>query len=205
MNQCQRGNEVPGNVKYHQGNNSCKDLHHLWCQDGMKKRMQDSEKWSPLSNLRMQLCQKEGIIFPDGKQSLLSLSKTFQSHSQKHSLKDSDIVVWYVSKAVSFLFLFTQWTDTYCRELYHHAVFPQPNKFCSQGSLSLNASLSSKCFFCPQSLAYCLPIGKSYDDSQKEINTPKENSRYESQVSKDKEGETFNKHRESFSVLLIIK
>ena len=151
------------------------------------------------------MCQREGIIFPDGKQPLLSLSKTFQSHSQKHSLKDSELVVRYVTKAVSFLFLFTQWTDTYCRELYHHAVFPRPNQFCSQGSLSLNASLSRKCFFCPQSLAHCLPIAKSYDDSQKEIKTPKENSRHVSQVPKDKEGEMFNKHKESLSVLLIIK
>lgn len=84
---------------------------------------------------------------------MLSLNKTFQSHSQKHSLKDSETVV-YVTKAVSFLFPFTQWTDIYWRELCYQAVLPQPNKFCSQGSLFLNAALSRKCFFCPQNLAY---------------------------------------------------
>lgn len=59
-----------------------------------------------------------------------------------------------------FLFPFTQWTHIYKREIYYHDVLPQPNKFCSQGSLPLNASLSRKSFFCPKGLLSAIQLQK---------------------------------------------
>lgn len=82
---------------------------------------------------------------------LLSPSKTFRSHIKIHSL--SILKLQYDMGLKQYPFYFHSHNgQTFRREIYYHAILPQPNKFCSQDSLSLNTSLSGNLFFCPKAL-----------------------------------------------------